>query len=492
MKNRNGCRCRSRNTATCDEAPAGSGDRISKLPSDILLNILERLDTLDAIRTCILSKQMLKLPTLLSQLVINIASIGRHLDESYDFGIRDMVRINSAVADVTEKIMVARDKEIPIRKLTVRFYLMRYNCLSIGTSVAGAMATQKVEAAEFEILTEKAGELHPGDFLGFAKQFNIFLGACPHAFAGLTAAVALGCSLCVSYCDAGIGSVLQVEHARLVELAIDYGRFETVELSCAPKLERMSYNNWNSDGDPLSFGFVPRLSKLDLTKVGTRSLKTLELGQLLANAPNISDLHLDFESEKIWILPERPILLTPLLGKLRVVNLDNLPEGCEIAWTMFILEAAPFLKDMCITVWDHWCNMLTDKKLRKAHGYCEKENVEWKPSVSGFKHKHLAKLTIYGFQPDFNFIGYINRIVKAAVNLKEISLHDRKLCNSCGNLDPKIKVSPSKYPRTQEEREHITEVLSLASSEMVFFRPNWNPPIKYSVNCLNNPMLSSE
>ncbi|XP_044969262.1 uncharacterized protein LOC123429272 [Hordeum vulgare subsp. vulgare] len=488
MKNRNGRRCRSRNKATCDEAPAGSGDRISKLPSDILLNILERLDTLDAIRACILSKQMLKLPTLLSQLVINIGSIGRHLDESYDFGIRDMVRINCAVADVTEKIMVARDKEIPIRKLTVRFYLMRYNCLSIGTSVAGAMATQKVEAAEFEILTEKAGvNCTPGDFLGFAKQFNIFLGACPHAFAGLTR-LRLHCmrfgepdipniltickwlqSLRLSYCDAGIGSVLQVEHARLVELAIDYGRFETVELSCAPKLERMSYNNWNSDGDPLSFGFVPRLSKLDLTKVGTRSHKTLELGQLLANAPNISDLHLDFESEKIWILPERPILLTPLLGKLRVVNLDNLPEGCEIAWTMFILEAAPFLEDLCITVWDHWCNMLTDKKLRKAHGYCEKENVEWKPSVSGFKHKNLAKLTIYGFQPDFNFIGYINRIVKAAVNLKEISLHDRKLCNSCGNLDPKIKVSPSKYPRTQEEREHITEVLSLASSEMVFF-----------------------
>ncbi|KAM3392796.1 hypothetical protein ACQJBY_013766 [Aegilops geniculata] len=487
MKNRKGRR--SRNKATCDEAPAGGRDRISKLPSDILLNILERLDTLDAIRTCILSKQMLKLPNLLPQLVINIASIGRHHDISNGFGIRDMVRINSAVADVTEKIMVARNKEIPISKLGVRFYLMRYNCLSIGRSVASAMATQKVEAAEFEILTEKARvNCTPDDLLKFAKQFNTFLAACPDAFAGLTRLrlhnmrfakpdipnILSICkwlqSLRFSYCDTGIGSVLQVEHARLVELAIDYGNFETVELSCAPKLERMSYNNWNSDGDPLVFGFVPRLSNLDLTKVGTRSNKTLELGQLLANAPNISNLHLDFESEKIWILPECPKLLTPLLSELRVVNLDNLPEGCDIAWTMFILEAAPFLEDLCITVWDHWCIMETDKKLRKAHGYCEKENVAWKPSVSDFKHKHLAKLTIYGFQPDFNFVGYINRVTEAAVNLKEISLHDRKLCNSCGNLDPKIKVSPSKYPRTQEEREHITDVLGLASCEIVYFR----------------------
>jgi hypothetical protein len=44
---------------------ADHGDRLNKLPDDLLLNILERVDTLDAIRTCILSKQTLKLPTML-------------------------------------------------------------------------------------------------------------------------------------------------------------------------------------------------------------------------------------------------------------------------------------------------------------------------------------------------------------------------------------------------------------------------------------------
>jgi hypothetical protein len=40
---------------------------LTRLPDDILLNILERIDTLDALRTCILSKRMLKLRTMLSR-----------------------------------------------------------------------------------------------------------------------------------------------------------------------------------------------------------------------------------------------------------------------------------------------------------------------------------------------------------------------------------------------------------------------------------------
>ena len=50
MKNKNGRR--RRNKAARKEASAGNGegDRLSKLPNDLLLNILERVDTLDAIR----------------------------------------------------------------------------------------------------------------------------------------------------------------------------------------------------------------------------------------------------------------------------------------------------------------------------------------------------------------------------------------------------------------------------------------------------------
>jgi hypothetical protein len=130
-----------------------------------------------------------------------------------------------------------------------------------------------------------------------------------------------------------------------------------------------------------------------------------------------------------------------VLHKLEIVNLDNLPEGCDIAWTMFILEAAPSLKELCITVWDHyWCKMVIEKNDRRKLANPERGNVEWKPSASGFKHKNLLKLTIYGFQPDEKMVPYIRLIREVAVNMKEIWLHDKKACERCGDLDPKTKV----------------------------------------------------
>ena len=96
--------------------------------------------------------------------------------------------------------------------------------------------------------------------------------------------------------------MLQLEHAQLTVLEVEFGKFEVVELTCLPKLQLVSYKNWfNCHKDPLYFGFVPQLSKLWLAKTGSRSTRTLKLSQLLGNVPSISDLHLDFQSEKVLI-----------------------------------------------------------------------------------------------------------------------------------------------------------------------------------------------
>ena len=115
---------------------------------------------------------------------------------------------------------------------------------------------------------------------------------------------------------------------------------------------------------------------------------------------------------------------------------------------------------------------MRDKEFRERNGYCEKADVEWKPHAPDFKHKNLVKLTIYGFQPDDNFVRYIRRVVEAAVNVGEISLYDRKVCGCCGDLDPEIKdkVCPSRYPRTSEERKWTTEDLGLPSRAVIHFR----------------------
>uniref|UniRef100_A0ACD5YQM6 Uncharacterized protein n=1 Tax=Avena sativa TaxID=4498 RepID=A0ACD5YQM6_AVESA len=487
MKNKNGRR--RHNKQARDKAADRNGDRFSKLPDDLLLNILERVDTLDAIRTCILSKQLLKLPTMLSHLFISVGSISCHYNPAREFSISDVLRISHAIADVTDNILSTRSPEITISKLKIRFVLTDCDSISIGKSVARAMATQRVDEAEFEMVTEKAYAFcSPDDLLHFAGKFNTFLGACPDAFAGLTHLwlrnlrfgehdIPIILSTCkrlkssrLTQCDAGIHSVLQIEHDQLVELVVNCGKFERIELTCLPKLQRVNCMNWFSCADPLSFGFVPVLSKLSLTNTVTHPCKTLELSQLLANVPSMTDLYLDFQSEKIWVLPERPKLLTPVLRKLQQVNLEHIPEGCDFSWTMFILEAAPSLKDLCITVWDHSCKIVADKKLREQHAFCEKAEVEWNPYVPDFKHKNLVKLRIYGFQPDTTFMRYIRRVAEVAVNMVEISLHDGKTCWRCGRLDRKINACPSKYPRTTEERKQITEELGLASPAMIHFR----------------------
>ena len=53
--------------------------------------------------------------------------------------------------------------------------------------------------------------------------------------------------------------------------------------------------------DPnLTFGYVPQLSWLSLIQMGISFTKNLRLSHLLANVPSrISDLHLDFKSEKV-------------------------------------------------------------------------------------------------------------------------------------------------------------------------------------------------
>jgi hypothetical protein len=156
-----------------------------------------------------------------------------------------------------------------------------------------------------------------------------------------------------------------------------------------------------------------------------------------------------------------------VFGKLEYVNLDNLREGCDIAWTNFILEAAPRLRELCITVWDHWCEMMTNEDNRRQLGYCEKANVMWQPSVPGLKHKNLVKLTIHGFQPNENMVQYVKNIMKVAVNMRDISLHDRKACEHCRYLYHSVKVSPSTYLRTSEKKDmlrvEMTKELGIAA-----------------------------
>jgi hypothetical protein len=140
---------------------------------------------------------------------------------------------------------------------------------------------------------------------------------------------------------------------------------------------------------------------------------------------------------------------------------------------MFILEVAPSLEELSITLSGHKCPF--EPILSK------KPDVKWEPSDSALKHKNLSKLTIHGFQSDNNFIGYIRRIMEAAVNIQKVSLHDWKVCMHCTVRKVNI-YGPSRYPRTGDEekyllRKKISEGFMMASPTLIHFLPScFDPP----------------
>jgi hypothetical protein len=70
-----------------------------------------------------------------------------------------------------------------------------------------------------------------------------------------------------------------------------------------------------------------------------------------------------------------------------------------------------------------------DEEERKKLGYSEeRKDIGAKWETCDFKHHKLAVLRICGFQSEVKFLDYITTVMKAAVNLKDIYLHEKPAC----------------------------------------------------------------
>ena len=163
-------------------------DRLSALPDDILVNVLDRLDVRTAARTSILSTRCSQLSAKLSRLVVNAqdflpagVSIANMSDD-------DLVQMNVAVFEVTKNILARGNPgEHTIRLLSTTFYLRDDIPISIGHAVGNAMVTHNIEKAEFTVLTVKQRRhCTLDDVLNYGTQFVSFFNECLNAFTGLT------------------------------------------------------------------------------------------------------------------------------------------------------------------------------------------------------------------------------------------------------------------------------------------------------------------
>uniref|UniRef100_A0A8I6XKK8 F-box domain-containing protein n=1 Tax=Hordeum vulgare subsp. vulgare TaxID=112509 RepID=A0A8I6XKK8_HORVV len=223
-------------------------DRINTLPSDVLVNILDRLDVREAVRTSILSRRWSRLSCKLSRLIINAQPDGVSCSNISD---GDFVRINAAVVEATKSLLTRRyPGEDTIHLLTTTFYLRGDVPISIGHAVGSAMTTHNIEKAEFTVLTvKKRRQCTLDDVLNYGSQFVSFFNECLNAFTGLTrlymenlrfaesdfvSNIFVTCKrlkyLGFLNCDTENHLTLQVEHAQLSELIMVNCRFYKVKL----------------------------------------------------------------------------------------------------------------------------------------------------------------------------------------------------------------------------------------------------------------------
>ena len=285
------------------------------MPDDVLLNIVERLDIADVARTTILSRRWKQIPAILSKLIIMVGSFQPN-HESRKLTSDDIVRANTTVLEAARCILGRRAGSLStIHLLCMQFYLGDESVF-IGQTVANTIATQKVASVDFTIMTKVRRNCSVDELLTYGRQFMSFFGSCPNTFGGLARLtlenLRLGesdfpkiFSICkqpeflILYdCDMGIQSLLEVEHPQLSELVIASGCLERVHLKWAPKLTILKFNIFRSQDDPFCLGYVPLLQTVSIINTALSWHKMLKLSELLGKTA-ISNLHLDFRSEKV-------------------------------------------------------------------------------------------------------------------------------------------------------------------------------------------------
>ncbi|KAF7032971.1 hypothetical protein CFC21_044099 [Triticum aestivum] len=259
-------------------------DLISKLPDEVLFNVVGRLDDIDdAARTGVLSTWWRWIPAMLPNIVMSVDSFKpkhrRRWELGHEYLDRAKADMIEAARATTAMIGATRDSAImvgaarsmlgmnntrslyAIDVLHLEIYL-GYHSVSIGPAIADAMATDKIGLAK--------------------RQLRSFVGACWSAFGGLVhlklrnlrlpddglPKILSTCKwlqfLMMYNCDAGHLFVLEVEHPRLGELEIVDCDYDRVELKWLPELTLFTVSRWISPHDLVSFGHVPLLRSVSM------------------------------------------------------------------------------------------------------------------------------------------------------------------------------------------------------------------------------------
>jgi hypothetical protein len=151
-------------------------DRFPRLPDDILVNILDRLNVREAARTSVLARRWRHLSAVLSRLTIDVRDfVAKPGTTCREEGIE---LSNAAVVEVTKSILACRvSSPYIIRSMRMAFFLRDDECISIGHAVGHIMAFYTIDI-EFTIFTEKEYSSYDlDDKIDYGRRFMSFVDA---------------------------------------------------------------------------------------------------------------------------------------------------------------------------------------------------------------------------------------------------------------------------------------------------------------------------
>ena len=228
-------------------------------------------------------------------------------------------------------------RERSIKSLCLTFYLIDPYLRTIGD----ALLKSTPEHLELTIRTELPASIVDYEHrVVLGRRFMSFLGACPVVFSWVTSLTLqnlrftapdfLGllntCTrlqlLSLAHCGSCTDSILSIDapNSSLLALEIRACFYHRVDLIRVPKLVRLLCDLDNLAGSfPVQFGYVPCLHDI-----------------------NLSIIHLSHYYEN-------PRQLSPAFSNLRDIYLGRLGT-LGLAWTIFVLQAAPLLKKLSMEV----------------------------------------------------------------------------------------------------------------------------------------------